>query len=109
MGSAPGRGDAGHMFTLRIEHPISDFGTWRAAFDRFADLRVRSGVRSHTVLQPVDDPAYVLIDLNFDTAGQAESFLDVLRTRVWGVRDNSPALAGAPITRVLEVRDASQP
>jgi hypothetical protein len=30
------------MATLRIEHPISDFGTWKAAFDRFAEARAKS-------------------------------------------------------------------
>jgi len=95
------------MFTLHIEHPISDFGTWHAAFDAFADMRHRSGVRSHAIRQPVDDPRYVLIDLDFDTTAQAEHFLALLQTRVWASRDNSPALAGAPITRILEVRDTS--
>ena len=97
------------MFTLHIEHPITDFATWRNAFDGFADMRGRSGVRSHTIRQPVDDPRYVLIDLDFDTTAQAEHFVDLLRTRVWANRDNSPALAGAPITRILEVRDTSHP
>jgi hypothetical protein len=27
------------MATLRIEHPITDFETWKAAFDRFAEAR----------------------------------------------------------------------
>lgn len=105
MGSLPSQDDAGGMFTLHIEHPISDFGTWRNAFDGLADMRGRSGVLSHTIRQPADDPAYVLIDLDFDTAGQAAHFLDLLRTRVWADRDNSPALAGEPITRILEVRE----
>src|SRR5450756_1808971 len=69
IGSLPSQDDAGGMFTLHIEHPISDFGTWRNAFDGFADMRGRSGVLSHTIRQPADDPAYVLIDLDFDTAG----------------------------------------
>jgi hypothetical protein len=97
------------MFTLHIEHPISDFDTWRTAFNGFADMRVRSGVLSHTIRQPVDDPAYVLIDLDFDTAAQGDRFLDLLRSRVWVDRDNSPALAGAPVTRILEVRETSHP
>jgi hypothetical protein len=108
MGSQSSQDDAGGMFTLHIEHPISDFGTWHAAFDGFADMRERSGVRSHTIRQPVDDPAYVLIDLDFDTAGQAEHFLDLLQTRVWTSRDNSPALAGSPLTRIIEVRETSR-
>ena len=107
MGNPSGQDDAGGMFTLHIEPPISDFGTWHAAFDGFADMRGRSGVRSHTIRQPVDDPAYVLIDLDFDSAARAEHFLDLLRTRVWTSRDNSPALAGTPLTRILEVRGTS--
>ena len=45
------------MATLHIEHPITDFGTWHAAFARFADARSRAGVREQRVLRPVDDPA----------------------------------------------------
>jgi hypothetical protein len=105
MGPAQPRVDADGMFTLHIEHPISDFRTWRNAFDGFADMRGRSGVLAHTIRQPADDPTYVLIDLDFDTASQAAHFLDLLRTRVWSNTANSPALAGAPITRILEVRE----
>lgn len=96
------------MFTLHIEHPITHFDTWRDAFNGFADMRSRSGVLSHTIRQPVEDPAYVIIDLDFSTAGEAEHFLDLLTTRVWTNRDNSPGLAGAPITRILVVRSTSQ-
>ena len=109
MGDLPSRDDAGAMFTLHIEHSISDFDTWRTAFAGFADMRVRSGVLAHTIRQPIDDPAYVLIDLDFDTAAQGEFFLEILRSRVWVNRDNSPALAGAPITRILEIRETSHP
>ena len=31
------------MATLHIEHPITDFETWTAAFERFADTRRRAG------------------------------------------------------------------
>jgi hypothetical protein len=43
-----------------------------------------------------------VIDLDFDTRQQAEAFLGFLNTQVWGVRDNSPALAGTPETMILE-------
>ncbi len=96
------------MFTLHIEHAITDFDTWSQAFARFADVRLRAGVRAHAIRQPLDDPNYVLVDLEFDTAGRAESFLDFLRTRVWTDQANSPALAGSPTTRILELRDAAR-
>ena len=90
------------MPTLHIEHPISDFTTWKVAFDRFAAIRAESGVRHHRVQRPVDDPHYVLIDLDFDSTKQAETFLEFLRTNVWTSRESSPALTGTPQTRILE-------
>lgn len=90
------------MTTLHIEHPITDFETWAAAFDRFAGARRQAGVRSHRVQQPVDDPNYVVIDLDFDSAGQATAFLQFLRASVWAVPTNAPGLAGIPETMILE-------
>lgn len=93
------------MATLHIEHPITDFGTWKAAFDRFAEARANSGVCSHRILRPVDDAHYVVIDLDFQTVGEAETFLDFLQTRVWTSTQNAPALAGAPQAKILEAAD----
>lgn len=90
------------MPTLHIEHPIVDFDLWSAAFDRFAEMRERSGVRGHRVQRPVDDPHYVVIDLDFGTTAEAEKFLELLQTKVWPSKENAPALAGTPQTRILE-------
>lgn len=90
------------MPTLHIEHAITDFDTWSAAFDRFADARRNAGVTSHRVQRPVDDPNYVVIDLDFEATDRAEAFLGFLKANVWTTRDNSPALAGAPKTMILE-------
>ncbi|MER5757827.1 hypothetical protein [Streptomyces sp. NPDC002082] len=90
------------MFTLHIEHPITDFAVWKSAFDRFAPVRKEAGVRRHRVQRPVNDPAYVIVGLDFDTADQAERFLGFLQAQVWASPDNAPALAGIPQTRILE-------
>ena len=90
------------MPTLHIEHRITDFDTWRSAFDRFGGARRQAGVRAQRVLRPVDDPTYVVIDLDFDTTAEAEAFLRFLNTRVWAIRENAPALAGTPETMILE-------
>ncbi len=90
------------MATLHIEHAITDFETWKGAFDRFGEFREQSGVRGHQIRRPADDRHYVVIDLDFDTVGEAQRFLEFLRTRVWSSPDNAPALAGAPQTRILE-------
>jgi hypothetical protein len=87
---------------LHIEHPVTDFGTWQTAFDRFAEVREKSGVRGHRILRPVNDAHYVVVDLDFPTAGQAEMFLGFLRTTDWASAENAPALAGPPRARVLE-------
>ncbi len=63
------------MHVFQTEHPISDFDTWKGAFDRIAGKRRQSGVRRHQVLRPTDDPNYVIIELGFDGASEAESFL----------------------------------
>jgi hypothetical protein len=90
------------MATLHIEHPISDFGAWSAAFDRFADARRHAGVRRQRIQRPVDDPAYVIVELDFDTVGEADKFLGFLQQNVWASSQNAPALAGKPQTRLLE-------
>jgi hypothetical protein len=93
------------MPTLHIEHPITDFAVWKAAFDRFAPYRERSGVRHHRVQQPVGQPDYVVIDLDFATTGEAAAFLAFLQSEVWSTSANSPALAGTPQTTILEPVD----
>jgi hypothetical protein len=89
------------MPTLHIEHGITDYATWRAAFDRFDGVRRAAGVRGHRLQQPVDDPRYVVIDLEFDTVDQADRFLQFLQTKVWSVPANSPALTGSPQAKIL--------
>jgi hypothetical protein len=95
------------MATLHIEHRITDFDIWTSAFNRFADVRREAGVRAQRVQRPVDDPTYVVIDLDFDTTNEAKAFLHFLNTKVWAVPDNAPALAGSPETMVLEPAAAS--
>jgi len=91
------------MPTLHIEHAITDFATWKAAFDRFAERRTQAGVLAEHVKQPVDDPRYVVIDLDFPTTEAAAGFLRFLETQVWPSATDAPALAGSPVTRILEL------
>ena len=96
------------MATLRIEHPIHDYDTWQKAFDSFEQARAKAGVRGFAIRQPVNDPKYLMIDLEFDTQGQAESFAGFLHDRVWSSPTSSPALAGRPQTRILDLRRKEQ-
>ena len=90
------------MFTLSIEHAISDFATWKQAFDRFAEARENAGVVSHRIRRPVGDPHYLVIELDFKAQEEAQGFRQFLQSVVWANRNASPALVGAPETRVLE-------
>lgn len=92
------------MATLRIEHAIYDYESWREAFDSFAEARTNAGVRSFAIRQPMDDPKYLMLDLEFATAGQAEAFASFLHEHVWSSPASSPALAGAAQTRILDLR-----
>lgn len=95
------------MATLRMEHPITDFDTWSAAFGRFDSARADGGVLAARIYRPIDDEKYVLIDLDFATVDQAQAFQRFLRTRVWATPENAPALAGTPVTRILQVEPGS--
>jgi hypothetical protein len=89
------------MVTLQIEHAITDYGTWRAAFDRFARAREDGGVQSERIGSPTDDPHFLVIELDFASVEQAAAFRDFLHSKVWVSPANAPALAGAPRTRIL--------
>jgi hypothetical protein len=91
------------MNVLRIEHSVTDFDAWKQAFDSDPIGREQGGVRRHRVLRGVDDPSDVMIDLEFGSSSEAETFLAALRD-VWGridvVRDPK-----ARIVEIVESRD----
>jgi hypothetical protein len=96
------------MFTLSIEHAITDFLTWKTAFDRFADARDEAGVLAHRIRRPVDDARYLVIELDFETKERAEAFRQFLTTIVWSNPDASPGLSGRPTARILQPASQSK-
>lgn len=50
----------------------------------------------------MNDPHYIVLDLDFDNPAKAAAFLEFMQTRVWSSPENSPALAGDPRTAILE-------
>lgn len=71
------------MHVLRIEHSVPDYDAWKEAFDGDPIGRERSGVRRYRILRAADDPNYVMIDLEFDGANEAETVHAALR-ELWG-------------------------
>lgn len=90
------------MFTLQIEHGIKDYRIWRGAFDSDPLDRQGSGVTSYRIAKPVDEDHYVVLELDFGAFDEAAAFLMRLQKEVWARPSASPALAGAPKTRILE-------
>jgi hypothetical protein len=70
------------MVILRIEHRVPSYEGWKQAFDSDPVDRKGSGVRRYQILQGLDDPDEVMIDLEFDTKREAEALLSAMR-RVW--------------------------
>jgi ribosomal protein L35AE/L33A len=87
------------MIILHIEHPVPDFDGWKMAFDSDPVGRKKSGVRRYQILRPVDDPNFVMIDLEFDTASQAEALLAAMRV-VWSRVEGK--IMTSPLARIVE-------
>ena len=93
------------MPTLQIEHGVRDFDAWKQVFDGDPVGRAAGGVRRYRVMRPLDDPAYVVVDLEFDTTAEAEAFREKLR-ELWSGAGASLGLE-SPRARIVEVVEAN--
>jgi hypothetical protein len=94
------------MPTLRIEHAVPNFAGWKLAFDSDPADRKGSGVRRYQVLRSVEDPNYVLIDLEFDTLEEAQGLLAKMR-RVWS--GDGQKVMRNPQARIVEMVESIEP
>ena len=88
------------MLILHIEHKVPSYEGWKKAFESDPINRRKSGVRRYSILRPVDDPKYVIIDLEFETLAEAEDTLDALRN-LWSKVEGQVMMQ--PQTRILEL------
>lgn len=88
------------MFVLHIEHNVPDYDRWKAAFDSDPIGRKKSGVLRHRVSRTTDDANHVVVDLEFNTAEEAEALLGSLRT-LWGQIEGTVIVG--PTARLAEV------
>ncbi len=89
------------MPILRIEHAVPNFDAWKEAFDSDPLGREQSGVRRYRVLRPIDDPNYVMVDLEFDSSSEAEAVRAAL-LQMWR-RVEMEGLIGSPQARIADV------
>jgi hypothetical protein len=94
------------MTILHMEHPIRDFASWKAAFDSDPIGREQSGVRRYQIYRALDDPNYVLIDLEFDDSYAARKVAAALQ-KLWG-RVQAEGLIGNQQLRIVEVVETKE-
>ena len=94
------------MHILRIEHPVRDFEAWKETFDSDPVGREQSGVRRYRILRAIDDPNYVMVDLEFDSSSEAEAFGAALRG-LWR-RVEAEGLIGGPRARIIEAVESKE-
>ncbi len=88
------------MVNLQMEHKVPNFHAWKKAFDSDPINRRESGVLRYRVFRPVNDPNYVIIDLEFNSLDEAESALASLKN-LWGKVEGKVMMN--PQTRILDV------
>jgi hypothetical protein len=93
------------MPILQIEHAVPDFAAWKNAFESDPIGRKQGGVRRYRILRPIDDPNYVIVDLEFDTSAKAEAFRSALG-ELW--RGAGGRVAQGPRTRIIEAVEATE-
>lgn len=93
------------MYMLRIEHPVPNFAGWKKAFDSDPAGRIKSGVQRYQIFRAVDDPNYVMIDLEFNTPGEAEALLAAMR-QVWSRVEGQVMMN--PKARIVESVEAQE-
>jgi hypothetical protein len=91
--------------TLRIEHPVLDYEAWKQAFDRDPAGREQAGVRRYQVFRALDDPNFVMIDLEFDTSTEAEAMFTSLQPIWEGV---SGTVISDPHARIVETVETKE-
>jgi hypothetical protein len=93
------------MPTVRIEHNVSNFDQWKRAFDGDPVGRKTLGVRRFQVLRAQDDLNFVMIDLDFDSVGEAEVFLRAME-KIW--TGPGKAVMQNPRARVVNVVETKE-
>ncbi len=91
------------MVVLQIQHKVPNFEGWKKAFYDDPIDRKKSGVLHYRIFRPVDDPHYVIVDLEFegvDEANRALAALKALWSKVAGTMMMNPQ------TRILQLVEA---
>ena len=67
-------------------------------------LIVKLGVRRYNILRPIDDPNYVIIDLEFESLKEAEDILEALHN-LWSKVEGQVMMN--PKTQILDLEETT--
>ena len=87
---------------LQIEHKVPNYDQWKKAFESDPINRKKHNVRRYKIFRPLDDPYYVIIDLEFDNLKEAEDTLNALRN-LWVSVEGKVMMN--PKTRILALAE----
>jgi hypothetical protein len=87
------------MPIVRVEHGVPNFDGWKHAFDSDPVDRKASGVLRYQVFRSVQEPDYVMVDLELRTLAEAENLLERLR-QLWA--GPGKAVTHNPQARIVE-------
>lgn len=94
------------MIVLHIEHTVAHFDNWKTSFDGFSELRQKSGVRRYQISRLIDNPNFVMIDLEFDSLSRAEALLAAVQQvweRVSGTLIHNPQWRFSEVAEIKEL------
>jgi hypothetical protein len=94
------------MAVLLIQHRITDLDMWLDTYARYAPERAQGGVKAAHILQPDNDPQYIVVIHFFDTTAAAENFRMFLRENVWTSAGDVRGMSGEPLAMILHEVDA---
>lgn len=93
------------MIILQIEHPVPDYNSWKKAFDIDPVNRKQSGVKRHRIFRQIDNPNYLIIELEFDKLEEAKELLEALRG-IW--KQVEGKIITGPKARIIEMVEQIQ-
>ena len=64
------------MTTLFVRHTVSDYKTWRKAYDDFAPVQKAKGVTAEAVYRAVENPNDITVTHEFATIEAAQAFAE---------------------------------
>jgi hypothetical protein len=88
------------MLILQIEHSVPDFDNWKKHFDSDPLNRKASGVSAFRILKSIDNPDYIIIELDFQDLKEAKAMHAALK-QMWTKVGNKVVMN--PQSRIIEM------